>query len=733
MSSHAVVPAARPVAAQSAPSPALGGGTIDPIRLVNKYKWLLGIVAGVGAVVGVISHVVLTKVYPMWTSAAIFNVLPATRDVADPVGTPSQEEMSRFMMTEVRILTSAQVLLKVVEDPALPINAPTWAKQYMSTGKDGQPFFDSAKALKDLRDDVRSRVLPGTNLIELSYAWHDKNDAKAIVQQVREKYMALLATRGREGLDQNIAALKSTLRSLDDEAAGLSLQKDTLISQGQVDSIDNRVEASRNELSLVKQQLIEVQRALDAMRTKLAQLQAEWDNPGGIVYSDELRDSVDKHPQILELKTMIQRLETDLRSLPENGIDRSHRQYRQVESHLSATRQKLDEQRDVQLKEAFAAELDMTRKSVASFEAQQKSLVEKDTATMKRLQDLARTQSRIKDVETRLAGIGQSRTRVADDLATLTSRSMSASANRVIELERERAANELSFPQLKIMLPAGVALFVFLTAGVVLLMEIVDQRVKSPSDITLIPRARLVGWVPDAAEDPAGQGAVETAFRDRPRGVVAESYRQLRAAISKRLQQADHRTILVASGMPASGATSVASNLALAFAAADKKVLLIDANFRRPGVHRVFALPETPGLADVLGGQRELAQAVQATTTPNLDILPAGSKDQRVFERLSTEAMGEMLAKVRSMYDLVLIDVAPAVVGGDAVAIAHRCDASVLVVRAMADKRGMVARIKNELGETRSEFLGAIVNGVKASTGGYLKSNIKTAHEYQAS
>jgi Mrp family chromosome partitioning ATPase len=122
---------------------------------------------------------------------------------------------------------------------------------------------------------------------------------------------------------------------------------------------------------------------------------------------------------------------------------------------------------------------------------------------------------------------------------------------------------------------------------------------------------------------------------------------------------------------------------------------------------------------------------VQATSTPGLDLLGAGSKEQRVFERLATEAMGELLTKVRMMYDIVLIDVAPAIVAGDGVSLAHRCDSSILVVKAMSEKRGMVARIKNDLTDARSEFLGVIVNAVKSATGGYMKGNIKAAHEYQ--
>ncbi|CAG0979524.1 tyrosine-protein kinase Etk/Wzc [Phycisphaerales bacterium] len=728
-----VIPqAARPGPAASGHGAAPAGAAIDPIRLLNKYKYLFAGVAVFGAVVGTGAHFILRKVYPLWTPAAVFHCLPATQGAGDLVGTnPSAEEMSRFMQTQVRILTSTQVLSRVAEDPTLRTQAPKWAKEYEIVDRStGAPGFDSAEALKDLKDDVKARVLPGTNLVELSMSWNDRYDTKAIIGMVRQRYMQLVADQGRVGLDDKLSALRNSIKSLEDEANGLSLEKERLIQQGQVDAIDDRVAAHRAEQAEVNRTLIDVQRTLDAGGTKLKQMEAELNHPGGVTYGDELKEVVEKNPQIVELRTMLQRYETDLKTLLQNGVNRDHRQFKQIENQIASARQQLEEKRQELLKETFNAELDSTRKTVAQFESQNATLIQKRSDTSKKLQDLARIQSRYNDLDARLQGITQSRTKLADALSNLAAQSMTESVNRVVLLETERVPDELSFPQLKLMIPAGVALFLFLTAGIVLLVEIVDQRVKSPSDITLIPRARLVGWVPDAAEDPAGAGAVETAFRDRPRGIVAESFRQVRSAIAKRVQQADHKTILVVSGMPSSGATSVAANLALSFAAADKKVLLIDANFRRPGLHRVFAVPESPGLADVLSKQRELSQAVQATNTPNLDLLTAGAKDQRVYERLATEVMGETLAKVRSMYDLVLIDVAPAVVGGDAMALAQRCDASVLVVRAMADKRGMVARIKNELSETRGEFLGAIVNGVKSATGGYMKRNIKTAHEY---
>jgi capsular exopolysaccharide synthesis family protein len=289
----------------------------------------------------------------------------------------------------------------------------------------------------------------------------------------------------------------------------------------------------------------------------------------------------------------------------------------------------------------------------------------------------------------------------------------------------------MAFPQWRLLIPAGVVSVLGLVTGIVFLRELVDQRVKGPADIAILPRTRLLGWIPDSAEDPAGAGAAETAFRDRSKGVVAESFRQVRGTLLKRITVADQRTVLVMGGLPGSGATTIVANLALSLATAERRVLVIDANFRRPAMHRVFGLQESPGLADVLGASRTLAEVVQATSTANLDVLTAGSKEHRIYERLSTLSMGELLAQVRTKYDVIFIDVAPAIVAGDGQALAQKCDASILVVRAMSEKRGMVNRIKNELTDARGEFLGVIVNAVRASAGGYMKGNMKVSHEYQ--
>ena len=265
-----------------------------------------------------------------------------------------------------------------------------------------------------------------------------------------------------------------------------------------------------------------------------------------------------------------------------------------------------------------------------------------------------------------------------------------------------------------------------------MIFEVMDQRIKSAADVAMIPRTRILGIIPDADEDPANHTSIETLFMDSPNSVLAEHFRQLRTKITKSMGAHGHKTLLVAGAMPGSGATSVATNIAQACMAAGKNTLIIDTNFRRARIHTAFGLLESPGLGEALAGDQPITDCIQKTTTKGPDVMAAGARNLRVVERLGTQAMGQVLAEVSTMYDVVILDVAPAIVAGDAITLSSQVDATMLVVRAMSEKRGQVARLKNELSDNRAEFLGVLVNGVRSSAGGYMRKNIRTSHQYQA-
>jgi capsular exopolysaccharide synthesis family protein len=610
--------------------------------------------------------------------------------------------------------------------------APNWIRKFMEQDpQTGQEAVNVPQAKLALQDRVKARVLSQTSLIELAVSYQDKRDATGMLKLVKEAYMTELAQQAGQSVTDQKRLLEQQVATRQNQIKQYQDARDRMIKEGAVDSLEQRESDTGQRLQLVSAEMIKLTQELESLKVQIKDMEDQLTSAGGIRFGDDLRADVERDPLMLELNTTIARLEGQIQGLRNRGVTTEHREFKQLNYQMDGVKQNREETRERLMRKAFDARLETLKQSQFQRQAQVADLnKQRDELTTKQ-QDLTRLRGNIETLDKQLSDAVQAKSKSAETLEKLNVLSQVSESLRVVIAQSERIPDELSFPKMMILLPAGMLGLLGLVSGTIVLREVIDQRIKSPSDINLLPRTRLMGWVPDAIEDPSGQGAPETAFRDRPRGVVAENFRQLRSSVLKRMQTPGHRTLVVVGGMPGSGTTTVISNLALACAAADQKVLIIDANFRRPAVHRVFALTEGPGLADVLNGSATLESATQRTSDGRVAVLAAGSREKRAFEQLATDAFANVLKEAKGKYDLILIDVAPAMVAGDGVAVANRADASLLLVKTFSEKRGMVARIKNELVEARGEFLGVVVNGVKSSAGGYLKRNIQATHEYQ--
>src|SRR5262249_47792716 len=153
------------------------------------------------------------------------------------------------------------------------------------------------------------------------------------------------------------------------------------------------------------------------------------------------------------------------------------------------------------------------------------------------------------------------------------------------------------------------------------------------------------------------------------------------ALVDKAMGRLGHQTLLTVGGLPEAGTTTVVTNLAAAAAASGRSVVLVDANFRRPHLGAVLGVSDDePGLGDVLIGQLEPEQAARPTER-GLHVVTAGRPANRVFERLNNGQFDRLMAELRSRFDVVLVDAPPAVVAGDALALAGKVDAAVVVIR----------------------------------------------------
>jgi capsular exopolysaccharide synthesis family protein len=160
-----------------------------------------------------------------------------------------------------------------------------------------------------------------------------------------------------------------------------------------------------------------------------------------------------------------------------------------------------------------------------------------------------------------------------------------------------------------------------------------------------------------------------------------------------------------------------------------RKVLVVDANFRQPAIHKLFPDCKDSGLSNVLVGQgswRDLVSEVE----PNLAVLSSGPLPPNPAELLSSEAMRQFIAEAASQYDQVVFDGAPALVVSDSIVLATLVDGVVLVVRAGANTYGIVARTRDLLHRVGAHLLGVALNGVRATAGGYLRKSYETFYDY---
>ncbi len=718
---------------QPSPIPGAAGATpvasIDPVKLLLKYRWWLVVALMGGLAFGAAAHFALLFIYPMWRANVLFQCFMASSTIERLTGSESvgENDLERFMTTQARLITQERVLQKVIEDPRLFTDAPRWCAYYRKS----DDTYNTAEMLVDLQEEVSSRVIPQTRLIEMSMTYRDKRDVTAIMRLVREKFLIVVGEETGQSNREQLDSVNRSIFELTEQIGSLQTRRQRLMADNGVDILrQTHVPEASERLRQINQELVKLNLDKQAFEVRLRSLEEDLKNPGGVVYSDQLRDEVETDPQMMNIKNAINQLEADRQSLLQK-LKPEHRTVREVERQIEGYRKQLDSERERLLRQKFDAQVDGVRKAIDQMKAQEAELMDRSDKAAARLVQLSAVSTQLEDLDMQIKSLTDQMVKMRGTHQNLSALATLQTAKRVTVLQEEREPSEVIFPRLKVMIPAGGVVVFGLVLGVLVLREIVDQRVKGPSDVALIPRARVIGMVPDAAEDPAAPSSVETAFRDRERGVMAESFRQVRTAVLRRMQQMGHKSLLVLSGLPGSGATSTVTNLAYACAAADRRVLVIDANLRRPGLHRIFGLPDAPGLAEVLDGSRSLEDAVQRSADQRVDVLTAGGREARVFERLSTDAMAALLRRAGEKYDLVLIDTAPMVVSGDGLGVAQRCDASMLVIRALSEKRGMVARLRSELAESKAELLGVLVNGVKSSAGGYLKGNIRATHEYQ--
>ena len=719
-SSAGPAPAPRP--AQPAARPRPGGPAIDPIRVLRQNLGRIMLVLVLGAVLGVGLNFLFASAYPLWSSKVMLEIksqLEAANDLnAKEFGT--EDTVVRVAQTEVARLMSKDNLKAALQRPE--ILKTQWSEGY----RDAKGIFVVEDALMDIETELRSGHQRGTQIFYVSWSAHSPEDAPTVLNAVADTY--ILSRRNAE--DSRFATTLKVYEvkrdELDKRILQVKQQIQDFIKANRLTSLNEANSENQRTLEKLRADIAQTTADLSVAQSRRAQVEKKLSNETG--YSDDDKRRAQDDPIVLQLQRDVEDLMRRLKSLKTQLLDEKHPDRFQAQANFDSAEQQLKAKLDEVLARNSKADLKDAINKEESLGALLKQQNEDFAKESKKVEDFTANMAEMNNYKDQLDILQERRKEVGKTIQDINLALSREERNRVEIVQRALKPREITFPQFKYMIPGTAVLLTGLFVLLLFVRELLDQRVKYPSDLGAVP-GKMLGAVPEISDDPSKPARAERVVMDAPGCFTAESYRQLAAQVYKGMQAMGARTLMVVSPMPESGTTTVASNIALCEAAVGRNVLVIGANMRRPGLARIFGLPMgTPGLGEVLAGQDPSSAITQVA--PNLSLMTAGAPGSRVFDRINTNRTDEVLAWARDRFDLVIIDSPPSIVAGEALSLANKVDAAMVVARAWQDQRGLVMKLASQLMDSRCQLLGVMLNRMHMTPGGYLRKNAEAMAEY---
>ncbi len=262
-----------------------------------------------------------------------------------------------------------------------------------------------------------------------------------------------------------------------------------------------------------------------------------------------------------------------------------------------------------------------------------------------------------------------------------------------------------------------LALFLggFFGFGLMFLFESLDQSVKNPNDIEHVLKIPFLISIPLHIQDPAkAKISPELMTMTERHSPVGEAFRSLRTNILFSNPDLKKKVLVVTSTLPLEGKTTVAINLATAFAQVDEKTLLIDADLRNPKLHYLFNLKRGNGVTEALSLQDiDLNTFIHKTDIPNLSVINCGAVPPNPSELLGSKKMEDLLEKLSGMYDRIILDTPPILAATDAVVLGAKADGVIFVVKAGSTAAPAAIRSLNYLSSVHANIFGTVLNMVR--------------------
>ncbi len=658
-----------------------------------RNRYIIMAILAASVLLGVLALFLTNPTYRATASIEINNQPVKVLGTEDyqPISHP--QETDRLLQTHVDILHSRALAELVSNDLGLAKNDNFLAAQDITASADQR----QTKVIEALRDNLVVSLPRNSRVVPVSF----ENGNPRLAAQIANRYVENLisgnlkrhfetSAYSKEFLEEQLELTKGRLeeseRALLDYARSVGLI-DPSAGGGDPNSMSNNAPRS-----LTSANLIDINQSLSTVMAARMQAEGRW-RAAQATPTMNLPEVL-SNPAIQE---MMQR-RAELRSTYEQELQRRKADHpavkqafaaiseldRQIGTLASGIRNSIRNQYDIARRQESQISQTVQRLKGASLEEQQLgiryNILKREVETNRELYD--GLLQRFKEVSAQ-AGI---------------------TSNNISIIDRASAPLLPVSPRPFLFLTLSLLLGMFVAAGVIIVRELFQDGVRAPDEVEDRFGVPLLGHVPRIANQ--ANTAIEMA---NPGSQLSEAYQSVQASVELSTEGGTPKTLLITSSRPGEGKSTTAVCMARDAARAGRTVLLIDADLRRPSLHKHFNLAKTPGLCNFLTRPMPVESAIHKTDIPGLMLMPAGPKPPSPAELLSGPAMRTMLGYLSKQYDQIIIDSPPTLGLADAPRLASVVDATLLVIEANRSQRGAIEGAIRQLGAARARLIGAVL------------------------
>ncbi|MGD0512715.1 MAG: polysaccharide biosynthesis tyrosine autokinase [Terriglobales bacterium] len=702
------------------------------LRILIKNKWV--VIGSLALVMGVVAISTLRSapIYEAVGSIAINKMDPVTFNLKDSSSSVDYYDPTD-LDTEVRILKSDLLALQVIRQLNLDKQPEFEAKGKSSPSSSSlelttdamQP--DSARTsvvLAIFKNNLQVALVPNTRIIEVRYRSPDKNIAARVVNTLANTYV-----------EQNFKTrFESTMQASDwlsKQLVDLQIKVETSQEKLVKYQKDHEILGIDEKQNITTAKLDELNREL----TTAESVRMEKESIYHLVQNGD-SDSITAAANVDGAARGSSANSALLEKLREQQADLKI-QVAQLSTQFGPSYPKLA-QLNSQLKEVDAEIQSEIRKVAARLRGDYLAAVQRESMLRTALEQQKQEANKLNEsaIEYSLLkrDVDSNRTLSEGLLERLKEAGVTAGlrSNNFRIVDVARVPTSPSGPNLLRNLGFALALGLSTGIGLAFLLESMDNTVRTPEQAQIISGLPSLGMIPLGSRSTRELGAqqklalasskeaVELVTQSRPRSQMAESYRALRTSLLLTFAGGPPTVILITSALPEEGKTTTSVNSAIVLAQKGTRVLLIDADLRRPSIHKTLGMGPKIGLSNVLTGAATLQQAIiPSTILPELFILPAGTPPPNPAELLASAKMKNVLEELRKQYDHIVIDSPPTLSVTDAVVMSTDADAVVLVIRSGHTTKPALRRARDILMQVNARVCGVLVNAVDLNSPDY--------------